>query len=214
MVLVRCCVLPGLSHAQLQQLRAMAQDKGHGKPGRSRSVLDNALALRHVAEHQAAGQSFDAAVKAVARADLVSPHIIRRAASDFSSSGALPSPSSEHRGRGNPEHPLNTNNTDEYGPSFEAELLMHDLVHAQKTEGVSVTATTIGAELRAHLDISISHRTVRRWLRALGYHWRHKCYIGGMKPQAKNARIRQFILEYAAALAEEEAGTAHHRVCG
>jgi hypothetical protein len=29
-----------------------------------------------------------------------------------------------------------------------------------------------------------------------------------MKPQAKNARIRQFILEYAAALAEEEAGTA------
>jgi transposase len=29
-----------------------------------------------------------------------------------------------------------------------------------------------------------------------------------MKPQAKNVRIRQFILEYAAALAEEEAGTA------
>jgi hypothetical protein len=29
-----------------------------------------------------------------------------------------------------------------------------------------------------------------------------------MKPQAKRARIRQFILEYAAALGEEEAGTA------
>jgi hypothetical protein len=49
---------------------------------------------------------------------------------------------------------------------------------------------------------------VQRWLRALGYRWRHKRYVGGMKPQAKRARIRQFILEYAAALGEEEAGTA------
>ena len=105
-------------------------------------------------------------------------------------------------------HPLHTSNTDAYGPSFEAELLIHKLVHAQKTDGVTVTAVTIKAELLTTLGISVHRDTVRRWLHALGYRWRHKRYVGGMKPQAKNVRIRQFILEYAAALLEEEAGTA------
>jgi hypothetical protein len=112
------------------------------------------------------------------------------------------------RGRGNPTHSLNGNNTEEFGPSLDAELLMHALVHKQKEEGVTITATVIAAELRSRLNVVVSRRTVRRWLRALGYRWRHKRYIGGMKPQAKAARTRQFILEYAAALKEEEAGTA------
>jgi len=81
-------------------------------------------------------------------------------------------------------------------------------VHKQKTEGISITSSTLAAELRDKLAIAVHRSTVRRWMRALGYRWRHKRYVGGMKPQAKNIRIRQFILEYAAALAEEEAGTA------
>jgi DDE superfamily endonuclease len=85
---------------------------------------------------------------------------------------------------------------------------MHKLVQKQKEEGISITSATIAAELRARLDVSVDRSTVRRWLRALGYRWRHKRYVGGMKPQAKRARIRQFILEYAAALSEEEIGTA------
>ena len=60
----------------------------------------------------------------------------------------------------------------------------------------------------SRLALSVHRDTVRRWLHALGYRWRHKRYVGGMKPQAKNTRIRQFILEYAAALSEEEAGIA------
>ncbi len=71
-----------------------------------------------------------------------------------------------------------------------------------------MTAVTIKAELLTTLGISVHRDTVRRWLHALGYRWRHKRYVGGMKPQAKNVRIRQFILEYAGALLEEEAGTA------
>ena len=81
-------------------------------------------------------------------------------------------------------------------------------MHAQNTDGITVTSPTIAAELRARLNISVDRSTVRRWLRALDYRWRHKRYVGGMKPRAKNARIRQYILEIAAALKEEEAGTA------
>ena len=87
-------------------------------------------------------------------------------------------------------------------------MLIHELVRSQKTEGTYVTSTVIRAELQRRLSIDVCRRTVRRWLRELGYRWRHKRYIGGMKPQARAVRIRQFILEYAAALQEEAAGTA------
>jgi transposase len=199
----------GMSLEQLEELAKMARAAGHGKPGRSRTLLDNTLALRHLAQYEELGLSHDAAVKATAKAELASPHTIRAAAEQFISTGSMPTvPSTAHRGRGNPDHPLHTSNTEKYGPSFEAELLMHELVYKQKTEGVSITSTTIAAELRQRLDVKVDRSTVRRWLRALGYRWRHKRYVGGMKPQAKQVRIRQFILEYATALSEEEAGRA------
>src|SRR4051812_14166391 len=122
--------------------------------------------------------SFDAAVKLTATAELTSPSTIRTASFTFTQTGALPEPDTSQRGRGNPEHPLHTSNTDAYGPSLEAELLMHELIHKQKTEDVTVTATTIAAELRVRLNISVHRSTVRRWLRALGYRWRLKRYVG------------------------------------
>lgn len=186
----------------------MMKADGIGKQGRSRTPQQNAVALRHVAAYASLGLSLDVSIKTAAAAECTSPHTLRIALEQFHTTSTLPSPSSSHRGRGNPDHPLNINNTEEYGPSFEAEKLMHELVHAQKTDGVCVTSTTIAAELRSRLNITITRRTVRRWLRALGYHWRNKRYVGGMRPSAKAARIRQFILEYAAALGEEEAGRA------
>ena len=195
----------GLSHEGLQELQRLAEAAGHGQQGRSRSLLDNALSLRHLSSLQQLGLSTDAAIKTVAAADVASPNIIRAVYNQFTQQGTLPTPSTAHRGKGNPDHPLNPINTDACGPSLEGELLMHRLIHTQQTDGVTVTATTIAAELRSQLTVDVSRRTVRRWLHALGYRWRSKRYIGGMKPQAKNVRIRQFILEYAAALAEEEA---------
>jgi transposase len=185
----------------------MMKADGIGKQGRSRTPQQNAVALRHVAAYASLGLSLDVSIKTAAAAECISPHTLRVALEQFQTAGALPSPSTAHRGRGNPDHPLH-NNTEKYGPSYEAELLMHELVHKQKTEGVSITSTTIAAELRQRLEIKVDRSTVRRWLRALGYRWRHKRYVGGMKPQAKRVRIRQFILEYAAALSEEEAGRA------
>ena len=54
----------------------------------------------------------------------------------------------------------------------------------------------------------VSRSTMLRWLHALGYQWKSKRYVGGMKPEAKSIRMRQFIVEYAEALGEEEAGNA------
>jgi len=184
------------------------KDSGTGVQGHSRTPVENARAVMHVAMHQQRGLSFDAAVKAAAAAELTSPSTLRSVISEFIASGALPQPSNAQRGKGNPNHPLHSSNTDRYGPSFEAELLIHELVHSQKTEGTYVTSTVIRAELQLRLSIDVSRRTVRRWLRELGYRWRHKRYVGGMKPQARAVRIRQFIMEYAAALKEEAEGTA------
>jgi len=162
----------------------------------------------HALQHLACGLSFDAAIKVTAAAELASPSTIRAEYAEFIEAGTITPPDTSHRGRGNPDHPLHSSNTDKYGPSFGAELLIHKLTESQKTEGASITSTTIAAELRAKLGLSVHRSTIRRWLHALGYRWRNKRYVGGMKPQAKNARIRQFILEYAEALLEEQNGTA------
>lgn len=186
----------------------LVRDSGTGVQGHSRSPVDNARAIEHVHQYRERGLSLDAAIKTVATAEQASPTTIRKAYSTFIETGTLPVPTTSQRGRGNPNHPLHSDNTDAYGPSFEAELLIHQLVHSQKTDGVTVTSITIKAELQVRLGITVHRDTVRRWMHALGYRWRHKRYVGGMRPQAKNARIRQFILEYAAALKDEEAGSA------
>jgi transposase len=195
--------MPGLSHTQLQQLRDMAQREGHGKTGRSRSVLDNALALRHVAEHQAAGQSFDAAVKAVARADLVSPYILRRAADEFQTSGTLTSPSSVHLGRGNPDHPLHSPSE----PSIEIEICIHRAVSTAAQSVSHIAVKHIQQQLMEEEGVFVSDWTLRRWLHELGYTWDEKRFIGSLTPQSRGARIRSFIWHYAKALRLQRDGT-------
>ncbi len=209
----------GLSHDQLEALRtplltpeqqaAVRSLQPRGVQGRPLTAAVKATALS-IADAMCTKLhvTTDAAIKVAAEALGHSHRTLRLAAAELSTTDILTSVDCSTLGRGNPDHPLNSNNTDVYGPSLEAELLMHELVHKQKTDGVCVTSATIAAEMRAQLGLSLHRSTVRRWLRALGYRWRHKRYVGGMKPQAKNIRIRQFIMEYAAALAEEERGTA------
>ena len=195
---------PPLKKPRKETLKEM----GLGQQGKSRPPSATALSLLHIADQVDQGHSFDTSVKATAAVEKTSPRTLRAAVKLWKEKEEIPVPSTEHRGRGNSAHPLHATNTVEYGPSLPAELLMHELVQKQKEEGISITSATIAAELRSRLAITVHRSTVRRWLHLLGYSWRHKRYVGGMKPQAKNVRIRQFILEYAAALAEETAGRA------
>jgi hypothetical protein len=200
----------GLSHNQLTQLREELKQQGIGLQGKSRSETDLTRAVLSVGTVlQKTTLSLNQSINMVSDIELAATHTIRNAYTLFADTGTLPTPpSTEHRGRGNPEHPLNTINTDQYGPSLEAEVLIHELVHSQKEDGVSITSTVIKNELRINLDVDVSLRTVQRWMHQLGYVWKRKRYVGGMKPQARNVRIRQYVLEYAAALKEEQTGGA------
>lgn len=198
----------GLTHDQLLDLRNTCSELG--KQGHSLSAPTKALALLTVnAMVKDLNISNDKAIKVVSHAISTSPSTLRAAERELIQTGKLSEPDNSYRGCGNPDHPLNSNyGLYQIGPYLEAEILIHKLIHTQKTGGKSATSTIISAELNEKLSLSVHHRTVRRWLHELGYRWRHKRYVGGMKPQAKQIRIRQFIIEYAKALMEQKTGNA------
>jgi len=198
----------GLTHDQLIELRETIKQAGLGKQGHSRTVEENARALLHIHQYQRLGASYTTAVNAAARAEVSSTTTLYSLADEYHSSGTITPPDTSQQGRGNPDHPLHSLNTEEYGPSLQTELFMHEILCEQNTKDRYVTSITLAKLLKEKQNISVSARTVRRWLNQLGYEWREKKYVGGMKPQSKNARIRQFIMEYAAALKEEEEGKA------
>ena len=144
-------------------MRSILKEAGVGKQGHSRSATDSTRALLHVALLQEQhGFSFDAAIKTAAAAELASPCTLRSAADEFAAAGLVSEPDTSQRGRGNPQHPLHSSNTEDYGPSLKAEQLMHVLIHKQKTDGISITSTIITAELRKQLGIAVDRSTVRR----------------------------------------------------
>ena len=198
------CSSPGLSHERLMQLRTTVKESGNGVQGHSRTPVENARALLHVAAYQQHGASFDAAIKAAASAELASPCTLRAAAQQFASIGALSTPSTAHRGRGDPSHPLHT----PLEPSLEAELLIHQRLEAVKERNLYESSTTLRASLRFELRIDVSQRTMLRWLHELGYIYGPKRFVGAVKPACRSARMRRFIREYAAALRAQQDGEA------
>jgi hypothetical protein len=87
----------GLSHERLLTLRSIVKDSGIGVQGHSRTPVENARALMHVAMHQQRGLSFDAAIKAAAAAELASSCTLRSAAHEFAATGMLSEPDTSQR---------------------------------------------------------------------------------------------------------------------
>jgi len=193
----------GISHDQLVRLRDMLKEEGIGKQGHSRSATDNARALLHVHAHQQHGLSYDAAVKATAQAELASPSTLRSAAQQFAATGALTQPSTPVD-RSNPLHPFYSG---ENGPSLAAELLIHRQLHEVTLENTFESCNTLRTALAAELGVVVSKSTVRRWLHALGYQYGKKHFVNHARSY-RNALIRSYIYKYAAALKEQEDGSA------
>jgi transposase len=178
----------------------MLKEEGVGKQGHSRSATDNTRALLHVAVHQQHGLSFDAAVKAVATAELASPTIIRAAHKQFAFTGSLERPADR---RSHPHHPFYS----ELGPSLKAQQLIHSELHDVKLNNVFESCSTLCSELREQLGVVVSKSTMHRWLHALGYQYGKKHFVN--QPSSyRNALIRSYIYKYAKALQEQEDGTA------
>jgi hypothetical protein len=94
---------------------------------------ETARALLHAHQYMQHGLSWDQSVKAAAAAELTSTATIRRADQQFQQAGTLPVPDTSKCGRGDPDHPLHLLNTDKYGPSYEAELLIHSRRGSSRT---------------------------------------------------------------------------------
>jgi hypothetical protein len=185
------------------QLRDTLKEAGVGKQGHSRSVTDNARALRHVAVYQQHGLSFDAAIKATATAELASPSTLRTAAKQFTTSGTVVSPR-KPVDRSNPLHPFYAG---ESGPSLRAEELIHRELHDVALNNVFQSCTTLRRELEDQLGVVVSKSTVHRWLHALGYQYGKKHFINN-DSSYRHTLIRSYIYKYAKALKEQEDGTA------
>ena len=180
------------------------KDSGTGVQGHSRTPVENARALLHIHGHQQRGLSFDAAVKAVSTAELASPSTLRTAAQQFTCTGALITPPRTPVDRSNPLHPFFCG---EGGPSLSAQLLIHRELHEVKLNNVFQSCSTLRSELAEQLGMEVSKSTMHRWLHALGYQYGKK-HFTNQAPSYRHALIRSYIYKYAAALKEQEDGTA------
>jgi transposase len=190
--------LLGLSHEQLEELKRIANDAKHGQAGRSRSTLDNALALRHMSSHQQLGHSFDVSVKAVAAADIASPNTIRAAHRQFLATGTLPTPTP----RSNPAHPFFSDT----GPSLQAEITIHRHLQAVKLDNTYESLNTLKDALAAE-SIHVSKSTLHRWVHSMGYRYGKK-HFTTTTASYRNSLIRNYIYKYADALKQQEDGDA------
>jgi len=198
------CWCAGLSHEQLDALRAIVKESGTGVQGHTRSPVENARALLHVHSCQQQGMSNDAAIKTTAAAELASPSTLRAVQQQFATTGALTLPHGAPVNRSHPLHPFYSGET---GPPLAAQLLIHRQLHAVTLENTFESCNTLRTALAAELGIVVSKSTVCRWLHALGYVYGKKHFVNQARSY-RNALIRRYIYKYAAALKEQEHGTA------
>ena len=179
----------------------MVKESGTGVQGHSRTPIENARALQHVAMYQQHGLSHDAAIKAAAVAESASTSTLHAAEKLFFETGALSIPEDRRSHRLHPFHP------GEAGPSLAAELIIHHRLKQVSDENVYESCSTLRAELAAEAGVMVSKSTIHRWLHALGYVYGKKRFSN--QPAAyRNALIRGFIYRYARALKEQDEGTA------
>ena len=182
----------------------MIKAEGIGKQGRSRTPQQNAVALRHVAAYVSHGLSLDVSIKTAAAAECASPHTLRTALQQYTATGTLPSPSTSHRGRGNPNHPLHS----PAEPDFDLEICIHRIMHEQiALKAKHIAVKHIQQQLLEEYRTFVSIFTLTRWMHELEYTWDDKKFIGSLTPQYRNSRIRSFIWHYAEALRLQRQGT-------
>jgi hypothetical protein len=170
----------GLSHEQLLSLRTIVKESGTGVQGHSRATEEKAVALLTVNTlMQELDLSFDAAVKIVAKSHLASPSTLRRASITFTETGTLPIPSTAHRGRGNPNHPLHFPSE----PTFDIEIAIHRIMYDQVAmKARHIALKHIQQQLLEEYQTHVGKFTLARWMEELGYAWGEKNFIGALKP--------------------------------
>lgn len=115
--------------------------------------------------------------------------------------GKVPQPGDQKRGVASASHPghkslLNAEQT----------ATLHLALHTAQQKAKFCSASLLAKQLKRDHNLDVSVRTVRRWLNKLGYRWGKTCSIGTQTKAVRAQRVRAFLVEYAAALKEEDAG--------
>lgn len=148
----------GLTHEQLAQLRNQLYNHGFGRQGRSYTETDATKAALGVGVLQRQlNVSANKAINAVAEMHLSSPATIRNAVRTAATGGTLHK-STEHRGKGNPDHPLF--HTDSI--PLEGELLLHRQLTDVRLHDTYQSASTLQSALATELaiDKSLYHHSL------------------------------------------------------
>ena len=180
------------------------------KRGKTRSAVSVARALLFMSEAAAvprqlrpAQRSFDAIVKEVAAKEKMSPSSLRVAATRFIMEEKLVPDPVERLTRKDPLHPLFS----ESGPSIQQEEIIYRLVKEGQEENRYVSLSTLKAAIFQELSQEIASSTIHSWMKELKIKFGKKKITGNTR-EANNLWTQQFLSQYAAAWAEQEAGNA------
>jgi hypothetical protein len=92
-----------------------------------------------------------------------------------------------------------------HGITPDQQIAVQDALFEAQQQGKHCSSRMIHNLLKTKHQLSVCSRTVRRWLRKLGYRWGKSKAVGRMTKDARAERVRTFIQQYAAALKKQEA---------
>lgn len=164
--------------------------------GENRAVLALMLALQLYE-----GKTKTEAVQAIASWLGSAKKTIYAVWDEWGEQGKVPERKEETRGGAAPSHwcrrtLLNAEQT----------ATLHLALLTAQQKGKFCSSSLLKKELNSKHNLDVSARTVRRWLNKLGYRWGRRRNIGTQTKAVRDKRVRAFLVEYAAALKEEEAG--------
>ena len=194
-----------LSPEQRTTTRRVLKSASIGAQGRSWSEAQRASLVRAVDIFQVeAGLSANKAVQAVAAFAIASPSRVRHVTQKFLQTGDLtPTAKKPKLTRSDPRHPLYLST----GPSLAVQRVLFQEVKASTDNKTHVTLDRLRRKIQEGTEAAVPRSTLHSWMGPLGLKYGERKF-SGLDAAYADARIRQFLIEYARAVKEEEAGTA------
>lgn len=195
-----------LSPVQQSKLFETMKKAGIGQQGRTRSVEDNARALLLVNTlREMADMSYDKAIKTTAYVEQTSSRLLRSAQKRLERKDSLiRSPYKRKITRNNPQHAMYA----ETGAPFKVHIELINMMKQTQEENRYISLTTIRLALHAKFNKMYAKSTLHHWMtKELNMEYGELKW-SPLEESFTNARIRSYILSLAAALKEEEKGTA------
>jgi len=180
-----------------------------GQQGRTRTADQNAmmlLSLHEAAKLAAPGTPPNQIIGAVARAHIMSPESVRAASDRFKQRLELVAPVKPMEKRVLPNNPKHARFL-ERGPSLAVQKLLYTKIAESQATNCYASVRTLRLDIKEELGVDVPHSTLKSWMKPLGFVYDEK-KLSGLSAEVAASKNRQFIHDYAAAIAEERSGKA------